>query len=156
MDRAIGSSQLPPVRTIGIVLLANALWINASEVFRYFVFVMPMLREALPGVPDVAPMDLGVFALWAVWDTLLLLAVTGFVWLYLDRFGHGWGKALAAGTLVWLAIFGILWLALFNMNLATSAILAVALPLSWLELAVAALIVDWGVRRHSSLAAKLG
>lgn len=51
------------------------------------------------------------------------------------------------GTRVWGAIFGILWLGLFNMNLATGGILAVALPLSLLELWLAALIVCWGMGR---------
>ena len=43
------------------VLLANFVWINASEVFRYFAFVMPMMRQALPQVPDVAPMSVAIF-----------------------------------------------------------------------------------------------
>ena len=135
-------------RPIVWTLVILAIWINASEVFRYFVFVMPMMRDALPGVADVAPMNLPVFMIWGVWDTILLLAVAGFVWLFLERFGNGLGQALLAGTLIWLAIFGILWLGLYNMNLATPAILAIALPLSWLELVIAALIIRWGMQRR--------
>ena len=139
-------SQLPPwrVRHLLGTLLIIALWINASEVFRYFLFVMPMMREALASVADVAPMSLPVFLIWGIWDTILLIAVTGFVWLYLERFGWTRSNALLAGSLVWGAIFGILWLGLYNMNLATPAILAIALPLSWLELVVAALILRLG------------
>lgn len=139
-------SQLAPwpVRQLLWTLLVVALWINASEMFRYFVFVMPMMREALSGVADVAPMNLPVFLIWGLWDTILLVAVTGFVWLYLERFGWTIANAFLAGSLVWLAIFGILWLGLYNMNLATPGILAIALPLSWLELIVAALILRQG------------
>ncbi|MEZ5932193.1 MAG: hypothetical protein R3F54_09620 [Alphaproteobacteria bacterium] len=139
-----GASAAWPARGLLLTLLAAALWINASEVFRYFVFVMPMMRDALSEIADVAPMNLPVFLVWGLWDMLLLLAVCGFVWLYLERFGWTVVHALIAGTLVWGAIFGILWLGLFNMNLATPSILAVALPLSWLELTVAALIVCQG------------
>lgn len=145
MTTAIADAPLSR-RPILWTLLLLAVWINASEVFRYFVFVMPMMRETLSALPDVAPMNLPIFLIWGIWDTILLLAVAGFVWLFLDRFGHGPGQAVLAGTLVWVAIFGILWLGLYNMNLATPSILAIALPLSWLELVIAALIVHWGRR----------
>lgn len=128
-------------------LLANFLWMNASEVFRYLVFVMPMMRSALPELPGVAPMSLPVFAVWGLWDALLILATTGFSWLFVGRYGAGWRQGALAGTLVWLAVFVLLWLALLNMSLATPAVLAAALPLSWLELAVAGLIVAAAARR---------
>lgn len=135
-----------PSRVFWLTALVNAVWINASEVFRYFVFVMPMMREAFPQVEGIAPMNLPVFAIWGAWDAILVLVVTGFVFLFLDRFGNGLLQAIVAGTLIWTAIFVILWLGLFNMNIATGAILAVALPLSWIEMVVAALIVKWGMR----------
>ena len=133
-------------RSFWIVFLLLAVWINASEVFRYFVFILPMIRETLQVVPNVAPINIPIFISWMIWDTVLIVSVLGFVWMFLDRFGDGWQNGILAGTLVWAAIFGLLWLGLFNMNLATSSILAIALPLSWLELAVAALMVNWG--RH--------
>jgi len=136
------------------VLLTNLVWINASEVFRYFVFVMPMMRQALPEVPDVAPMSFSIFMIWGIWDTILLLAVSGFTWLFLERYGATSRNALLIGTIVWCAIFVIFWLATFNMNLAAPRILAVALPLAWVEMAVAALIVRWGMLRFGHRSAK--
>lgn len=135
-------------RAFALTLAVNFVWINASEVFRYFAFVMGMMRDALP-MPDVAPMSPGVFLIWGIWDTLLLVVVTGFVWLWLERFGAGWRQAVLAGTLVWLGVFGILWGALYNMNLAPLSVLAVALPLAWVEQVVAALIVNWGMQRFA-------
>jgi len=143
------TTSLAPSKAFWITAAVNALWINASEVFRYFAFVMPITRESFPQIENVAPMNLTVFAVWGLWDTILLFAVTGFVWMFLERFGHGKGKAILAGTLVWLAVFGILWLGLWNMNLATTRVLAFALPLSLLELIVAALIVHWGMNRFN-------
>ena len=136
-------------RSFWIVFLIATAWINASEVFRYFVFVLPMIRDAIQGVPNVAPVNLPVFVSWMIWDTILVSAVLGFVWIYLDRFGDGWRNGVIAGTLAWGAIFGLLWLGLLNMNLATLNILAIALPLSWLELVVAALLVNWGRSRFA-------
>lgn len=133
-------------RAFWLTLLINAIWINASEIFRYFVFVMPMLRDSFPQIENVAPMDLIIFARWAVWDTILLFAVTGFFWIALEGFGRSVRNALIAASAVWLAIFGILWLGMLNMNLATPEIAAIALALSWVELAVAGLIVRYGMR----------
>lgn len=124
-------------------LLANLLWINVSEVFRYFAFVMPSMREAFPALPDVAPMSLPVFLIWGAWDTIVVITATLVPWMALRLFGASAGRAIAYGTGVWLAVFVVLWLGLFNMNLATPEVLAVALPLAWLEMIVAALIVWW-------------
>lgn len=47
-----------------IVVLLVSIWVNASEVFRYFVIVMPETRQFLSMVPNIAPMDWGVFFVW--------------------------------------------------------------------------------------------
>ncbi|MEA5464265.1 hypothetical protein [Leptothoe sp. PORK10 BA2] len=135
-----------PTKAFVTTLVVNTIWINVSEVFRYFVFVMPMMRTALSSVENVAPMNVGVFAIWGLWDTILVLTATLFVWLFLERFGYGRRNAMLAGGLFWMAVFVILWLGLLNMNLATPKILGVALPLALVEIVVAAIIVDWGMR----------
>ena len=124
-----------------MAFLWNLVWINASEIFRYFVFVMPMMQSSFPQIENVAPMNWTVFSIWGLWDLILVAAVTSSTWLMMERFGHSIGKAVIAGTCCWLGIFVILWLGLYNMNLATIQILALALPLSWLELVIASLIV---------------
>lgn len=132
-------------------LITNFFWINCSEIFRYFVFVMPMMRGAFPEL-DVAPMNLTVFAIWGIWDTLLILMVTGFFWLYLERFGATVFNALIAGSLATLSIFGILWLGIYNMNLAPIQVVLTALPLAWLELVIASLIVQRFMKKFLSSA----
>jgi hypothetical protein len=135
-DRA---SQWPSSLTKA--LIANLVWINASEVLRYFAVLRAMMKSTFPQIPEIAPMNVPVFLSWGVWDTLLLFAATGFSWLYLERFGNNLRNAVVAGTIVWLSIFVILWLGLFNMNLATPSIVAAMLPWAWVEMIVAALIV---------------
>jgi hypothetical protein len=137
----IFSIELP--RAFAMAIAVNLVWINASEIFRYFAFIRSLMQRAFPQFPDIVPMNLPVFLSWGIWDTLVLLAVSGFTWLFLDRFGNGFRNAVLAGSLVWLAIFVILWLGLLNMNLATLQIVFIALPLAWIEMVVAALIVDW-------------
>ena len=129
-------------------MVVNYVWINISEVFRYFAFVMPMMRKALPGLPNVAPMNVPIFLLWGVWDTILIVTVTVTAWFAMDRFGNSIRVAFRTATGLWIAVFGILWLGLLNMNLATLSVAGVALPLAWLELFVAVLVVRWTIRRR--------
>lgn len=134
-------------QALWIALAANFIWINLSEIFRYFAFVMPMMREAFPAIADVAPMNGPIFLMWGLWDTILVASATALSWLMLERFGPTLRSAALAGTAIWATVFLILWLGLWNMNLATAKILGVALPLAWIELFVAALIVRWVQRR---------
>lgn len=136
-----------PRKELLFAILANWIWINLSEVFRYFVFVMPMMRDAFPGITDIAPMSLAVFLSWAVWDTILVVSVCVIAWLSLYRLGLGWREVLVTGTGIWASIFVILWLGLWNMNLATGAIVGIALSLAWIEMIVAAAIVRWSILR---------
>jgi hypothetical protein len=135
---------------LGMALLLNLIWVNFSEVVRYFAFVMPMMRAALPGVPGVAAMDVPIFLIWGIWDMIVILAITGLSWLIFERFGATRVAAICAGTAAWLGIFVVLWLGLFNMNLATPEIVLTALPLAWIEMIVAALIVRWAMRRGTT------
>ena len=133
----------PRLAPFAIALIVNFIWINASEVFRYFAFVMPMMREAFPMVPDVAPMNFPVFMIWGVWDTILVLTATLLPWMAMKVFGASALRAVLYGTGVWMSVFVILWLGLYNMNMATGEVLAIALPLAWIEMVVATLIVWW-------------
>ncbi len=128
-------------------LVINAVWINASEIFRYFVFVMPMMRAEFPGIVDIAPMNVAVFLAWGIWDIILLFFATSVSALWLTLRGHSVKEAILAGASIWAGVFGIFWLAMLNMNLATLKIVAVALPLALLEMIVAALITRWALMR---------
>ena len=140
-------ARTPPIASwrtpFTYALAINFLWINLSEVFRYFVFVMPMMREALPLVSDVAPMSLSVFLIWGIWDTILAAAATTAPWLALSIFGATLRTTLLAATGVWLSIFGLIWIGIYNMNLTTWQIVLTALPLAWFEMIIAALVVRW-------------
>lgn len=134
-------------RTIGFALFLNFIWINLSEVFRYFVFVRPMMQEALPTLPDVAPMSVPIFLIWGIWDTILVLSATLIAMLALERLGATHKTIFIVATGIWMSIFVLLWLGLYNMNLATPAVLLVALPLAWLEMFVAVHLVAYAIRR---------
>ncbi|MEM8808076.1 MAG: hypothetical protein AAGF01_18810 [Cyanobacteria bacterium P01_G01_bin.38] len=125
-----------------LVTLITSLWVNASEVFRYFVFVMPTLRQSLSAIEGVAPMDWGVFAIWGVWDMLLTGLIVFMFWLFAQRYGNNLRSVIIAGTISWLFFFMLFWLGMVNMGLAEWSLLALALSLSWVELVVASLIAS--------------
>ncbi|MEL7528075.1 MAG: hypothetical protein AAFN16_20040 [Pseudomonadota bacterium] len=145
MDRA--QTAKTDSRAIGIALVLNFVWINLSEVFRYFVFVRPMMQEAFPALPDVAPMSVPIFLIWGLWDTILVLSVTLIAFLALERLGCAPATVFKVASGIWASIFVILWLGLYNMNLATPDVLLVALPLAWLEMFVAVHLVAYAMRR---------
>lgn len=136
-----------PWRAFLLTCVLTGLWINVSEVARYFLVVLPMLRDAFPQLDNVAPISWPVAAIWALWDTVLVLSATGFIWIYLDRFGTSHANALKAAVLFWAAAFCLLWVGVNNMGLATPGIAAAALPLALLEMYLTSLIVLWGRRR---------
>ena len=154
MSSAIKNFDTPQkISPFVLALTANLIWINASEIFRYFVFVMPMMREAFPLIPNIAPMNLPVFLVWGLWDTVLVLAATLLPFMAMKTYGSSLLRAVIYGTLVWMTVFVILWLGLYNMNLATLNILAVALPLAWLEMVIASVIVWWFTSKNEANAA---
>jgi hypothetical protein len=71
----------------------------------------------------------------------------------LKTFGASALHAVLYGTGVWMAVFVLLWLGLYNMNLATPGVLAAALPLAWLEMVGASLVVWWFTARGRTDAA---
>lgn len=130
-----------------ITFFVNFIWINISEIFRYIVLIMPMMRDAFPQVHNIAPMDLTIFAVWGLWDLILIAFTTLFHWLFLERFGASIKNTFLSGIVLWAGTFLILWFGMYNMNLANLEILLVALPLSLIELIAAAFIVRWKVKK---------
>jgi hypothetical protein len=128
-------------------LIGNMIWINVSETARYFAVVRPMLHEAFPGMSHIAAVTPGIFAIWVVWDTILILAATGFYWLYLTHFETTIRSAVISAVCLTIPLFGLLWLGVANMGLAPISLLWAALPLALVEQIIAAFIVRWAMLR---------
>ncbi len=121
-----------------MITLVVSIWINISEVFRYFVFIRPRIKSFFDGRDGIAEMDLGIFTIWGFWDTLLTLALVFIFWLFARTFGNSTITVLLAGTVVWSTVFVIFWVATANMGLSDWKTLLIALPLSLLEMVVGA------------------
>ena len=130
-------------KTFIIVTFLVSIWVNASEVFRYFIFVMPKTREYLSMVPNVADMNFyPIFLIWGAWDTLLTALSVYLYWLYSRCYGDGIKSVFIAGTISWMFFFVLFWVGLANMNLSTWSLLFITLPLSWIEMVVASFIAS--------------
>jgi hypothetical protein len=123
-----------------LTTLIVSIWINISEVFRYFVIVKPMMGEYLSILPGVVPMNWSIFASWGVWDTILTALVVFVYWLVAQRFGSNLMSTFISATTSWALFFLLFWLGLVNMGLSSVSIAFMTLPLALLEMVVACLI----------------
>lgn len=148
MEIATSKSDMTLKKFIQIALLTS-IWVNASEVFRYFIIVMPEMKSFLSMVPKVASMNLSIFAIWGVWDTILTMLVVFVYYLYSEKYGRNTASILRAGTISWAFFFLLYWVGTANMNLAQWSFVAIPLSLAWLEMVVASWIANDLFKRFS-------
>ncbi len=125
-----------------VITIVTSLWVNASEVFRYFVLVRPEMHEYLSVVPNVADMNWGIFAIWGLWDTLLTALYVFLFWLCAQTFGNNLKSVVISGFMSWCFFFVLFWVGMANMNLSSWSYLFIVLPLALIETLVAAFIAS--------------
>lgn len=130
------------VKDFIIITFITSLWVNVSEVFRYFVLVRPEMHSYLSTVPHVADMNLSIFAIWGLWDTLLTALFVFLFWLCAQVFGNKLKTVLISGFMSWCFFFLLFWVGMANMNLSSWEFLMVLLPLALIETLVAAFIAS--------------
>lgn len=139
-----------PSRTFWLTAAVASIWVNTSEIIRYFAVVKPIISQDLAIVPGIAPINLPIFLSWMVWDTILIAVGVTITWICLERFGRRLSVALWASVMVWASVFVLLWLGSFNMGVASTRLVVIALPLALFEQLVTGVIVWWGMRRFST------
>lgn len=125
-----------------IIVLITSIWVNASEVFRYFIFVMPRVKEYWNGLETVADMNWTIFSIWGIWDTILTAMTVFLFWLYAQRFGNNNRSILISATITWIFFFVLYWVGAANMGYTDWSILWITLPLSLIELVIANFIAS--------------
>ena len=134
-------ARYPSLKRFVVDVLLTSIWINVSEVFRYFVIVRPETQAALGAIPNVADMNWGIFAIWGGWYTVLTVFVVVIAWLWLrvTPTDSQRKRAIASGSIAWL-LFLLFWVAQANMGLARWAFVPIPLALSWVEMVVGSFI----------------
>jgi hypothetical protein len=135
------NSNFCPKKFIVTTLIVS-IWVNISEVFRFFVIVLPKMREQLSMIPEIGSVSLLSFSIWGIWAEVLTALVVFMFWLIAQRFGNTVRNAILAGTVSWLFFFVLFWVAQVNLGLASVSLAAAALPLAWIEMVVASWIAS--------------
>ena len=120
-----------------IIVLITSIWVNASEVFRYFLFVMSRVKTCWNNLETVADMNWIIFGIWGIWDTLLTAMTVFLFWLYAQRFGNNIRSVISSAVLAWIFFFVLYWVGAANMGYSDWSILWITLPLSLIELIIA-------------------
>lgn len=130
------------IKNFIVITIITSLWVNASEVFRYFVLVRPEMHEYLSVVPNVADMNWVIFAIWGLWDTLLTALYVFLFWLCAQTFGNNLKSVVISGFMSWCFFFVLFWVGMANMNLSSWRYLFIVLPLALIETLVAVFIAS--------------
>jgi hypothetical protein len=125
-----------------IITLLVSIWVNTSEVFRYFIIVRPDMHENLATIPQVADMNITIFLIWGVWDTLLTGLIVFLFWLCSQVFGNNLKSIVISSAVSWCFFFLLFWVGLANMNLSSWSFIIIVLPLALLETSVASFIAS--------------
>lgn len=126
-----------------VITLITSLWVNTSELVRYFGYVRPKMQEYFSNIPQMGTIwDVQILAVWGFWDTLLTVLYVFLFWLCAQVFGNN-GKAIViSGVMSWAFFFVLYWLATANMFLANWSNLLVVLPMALVETLVASYIAS--------------
>ena len=118
-------------KTVLSLLLATV-WISASEFFRNEVLVKTHWVRHYEGLGLTFPAEAVNGAVWGLWSLLLAAAI----YLLSTRF-----SLLQSTLIAWFMAFVLMWVVIGNLGVLPFAILPFALPLSLLEVFVAAWII---------------
>lgn len=131
------------VKDFILITLLTSLWVNVSELVRYFACVRPEMQEYLAVIPNMGAIwELQIIAVWSVWDTLLTALFVFLFWLCAQVFGNNSKAILISGVMSWCFFFVLFWVGMANMNLSSWGALLVILPLTLLETLVASTIAS--------------
>lgn len=134
-----------------LIALITSLWVNASELVRYFGYVRPKMQEYFSNIPQMGTIwEVQILAVWGFWDTLITALYVFLFWLCAQVFGNNVKSILISGVMSWLFFFVLYWVASANMFLASWSNLLVVLPMALVETVVASYIASRLYLRKSS------
>ncbi len=126
-----------------IITLLTSIWVNVSELVRYFGYVRPEMQEYFPFISNMGVIwDVQIIAVWAFFDTLLVALYVYLFWLCAQVFGNNRKSILISGFMSWCFFFVLFWVGSANMYLSNWSTLLVVLPLALLETLVASYIAS--------------
>ncbi len=138
-------------KDFAIITLLTGIWVNISELFRYFGYVRPEMQEFFTSIPQMGTIwDLQIILVWGFFDILLTALFVFTFWLCARAFGNNRKSILISGIMSWCFFFVLFWVGSANMFLADWSTLLVVLPLALVETVVASYIASKLYTRRSA------
>lgn len=122
---------MKPYKIIGILLLATA-WISVSEFVRNNLILQTNWNQYYEQLGLLFPSSTLNNIMWCMWSFCLALAI----YIIQKRF-----NLLQTTLLTWLLAFVMMWITIGNLNVLPYSTLIFAIPLSLLEIFIAAYII---------------
>lgn len=130
------------IKNFLIITLLTSIWVNISEVARYFIYVKGKMDSFLHMVPNIGLIwDVEVLIIYAVWDTLITAYFVFIFCLCMKVFGNNM-KAIFVSALTSWMFFVLFWLILIGMQLGEWSTMITILPFTLLETIVASYIAS--------------
>ncbi|CAM2785830.1 hypothetical protein [Vibrio rarus] len=125
-----------------IVMLLTSIWIHVAEVARAILVAFPMMKEFYAGKIDIGPMGVSNALIWGLWDTMMASTLVFIYWLCSQVFGQNSKSIFISATVTTLATIGVFWVASVNSGLGTWDMALILIPISWVEMLIAAKIAE--------------
>lgn len=125
-----------------IVMLLTSIWIHVAEVARAILVAFPMMEEFYAGKVEIGPMGVSNALIWVLWDTMMASTLVFIYWLCSQVFGRNSKSIFISATVTTLATIGVFWVASVNSGLGTWDMAFILIPISWVEMLIAAKIAE--------------
>ena len=112
-------------------ILLVSLWINIFESLRWVIFAKPDIEMYFKVANHVLPNQPINNILWMVWGVIIAIMI----FIISKRF-----KLLQTTFIVWITVYVMHWIALWNMAVLPIKILFLAIPLTFINVLVGVLI----------------
>lgn len=117
-------------KTIWQILLVS-LWVNIFETLRWMLFAKPSIDMHFKAANLVLPNEPINNLLWLIWGIIIAVMI----FIISKKF-----KVLQTTFIVWITVYVLHWIALWNMAVLPINILWLAVPLTFINVLVGALI----------------
>lgn len=117
-------------KTIWQILLVS-LWINIFETLRWILFAKPSVEMHFKAANLVLPNGPVNNLLWLIWGVIIAVMI----FIISKKF-----KVLQTTFIVWITVYVLHWIALWNFAVLPIKILLLAVPLTFINVFVGALI----------------
>ena len=135
----------PLLRIIVVAGLVFLMELARQSTHLHRWFQRDLANAGVSGVsPDLFSVPSSAVPIWNLWLVVLVACFLIVSDLYREKLGQSWSASIRAGTVVWMATFGMAWLSFLAFGLVSYGVVLIALAEAWIESqVVAAVAVRW-------------